>query len=119
MNKEKIAYFKERLVKEKVLLEEELKTVGQRNPNNPEDWEAKRTALDIDQADRNEVADEIEDFENNTSILMNLETRYNEVKNALERIASGTYGICEVSQDEIEDERLEANPAAATCMKHL
>jgi len=119
MNKEKIEYFKEKLLKEKALLEEELKTVGRINPDNPLDWEAKRTVLDIDQADRNEVADEIEDFETNTSILTNLEIRYNEVKKALGKIASGTYGICEVSAKEIEMERLEANPAAATCKEHL
>lgn len=40
------------------------------------------------------------------------------VNNALLRIENGTYGICAVSGEEIEPERLEAVPYATTCMKH-
>lgn len=40
------------------------------------------------------------------------------VNNALLRIENGTYGICTVSGEEIEPERLEAVPFATTCMKH-
>ena len=40
------------------------------------------------------------------------------VNNALLRIENGTYGICAVSGEEIEPERLEAVPFATTCMKH-
>lgn len=119
MNKEKLNSFKEKLLKEKALLEEELKTVGRINPSNPADWEAKRTTLDIDQADRNEVADEIEDFETNSGILNNLEIKYNEIKKALTKMDAGTYGICDVCEKEIEIERLDANPGATTCMAHL
>lgn len=40
------------------------------------------------------------------------------VNNALLRIDNGTYGICAVSGEDIEPERLEAVPFATTCMKH-
>lgn len=40
------------------------------------------------------------------------------VNNALLRIENGTYGICAVSGEEIEPERLEAVPYATTCMAH-
>lgn len=40
------------------------------------------------------------------------------VNNALLRIENGTYGICVVSGEEIEPERLEAVPYATTCMTH-
>ena len=40
------------------------------------------------------------------------------VNNALLRIENGTYGICTVSGEEIEPERLEAVPFATTCIKH-
>ena len=119
MNKEKLEYFKSKLLKEKTVLEEELKTVGRVNPDNPLDWETRRTTLDIDQADRNEVADEIGDFGTNLGILDNLEIKYNEIKKAIEKMNAGTYGICDVCQKEIEIERLEANPGATTCMAHL
>jgi RNA polymerase-binding transcription factor DksA len=119
MNKEKLEYFKSKLLKEKATLEEELKTVAAINPNNPADWEAKSQVLDTDKAERTEVADRVEGFETNRAILNDLEIRYNEVRDALARIEDGSYGICVVSQDEIEEDRLEANPAATTCKKHL
>lgn len=40
------------------------------------------------------------------------------VNNALLRIDNGTYGICAVSGEEIEPERLDAVPFATTCIKH-
>ena len=42
-----------------------------------------------------------------------------EVEAALERVASGGYGICEVCHGTIDAARLEARPAARTCIGHL
>ncbi len=111
--------FKEKLEKEFERLTGELKTVGRINPSNPADWEARPTEMDIQEADRNEAGDRIEEYETNTGILKELETRYNNVKRALKKIEDGTYGYCEVSGEQIERERLEANPAARTCLKHI
>ncbi len=119
MEENKKTHFKKKLESELALLESELKTVGRINPSNPNDWEPVPPNADIDSADRNIVADEIEDYENNTAILKDLEIRFNEVKNALQRIESNTYGICEISGEPIEEERLEANPAARTCKQHI
>ncbi|MFM2357424.1 MAG: hypothetical protein RJA61_161 [Candidatus Parcubacteria bacterium] len=110
--------FKQKLEQERELLRKELETVGRVNPDNPLDWEPRPTDTNFAAADPNEVADTIEDFEQNTGILKQLEIRWNEVKNALDKIEKGTYGTCEVSGDAIEKERLEANPAARTCMAH-
>ncbi|MEK7091498.1 MAG: TraR/DksA C4-type zinc finger protein [Patescibacteria group bacterium] len=38
---------------------------------------------------------------------------------ALAKIDAGNYGLCEISQEPIELDRLEANPSARTCKKHL
>lgn len=119
MDKTKLKHFEGLLIEELAILERELKTVGQRNPRNPADWEAKPDETDIAPADPNEVADHIESYEENTGILKQLEIRYNEVKKALEKIEQGTYGICEISHEPIELKRLEANPAAATCTAHM
>lgn len=100
-------------------VEGELKTVGRRNPANPNDWQATPNKGDIDEADENITADKIENFEGNSAILKQLETRYNEVRAALLRIAKGTYGVCDVCKKPIEEKRLEANPAATTCMAHM
>lgn len=113
-----IPHFKQKLEAELATLEAELKSVGRKNPDNPNDWEAKPPVENIPMADENEVADTIEDFEQNAAILKQLEIRYNEVKGALKRIADGTYGTCKVTGDPIELERLEANPAAETCIAH-
>jgi RNA polymerase-binding transcription factor DksA len=114
MNKKDLEYFKTKLEKEQNLLEDELKTVGRINPSNPNDWEPTPTKISVDSADENEVAGMIEEYEDNSAILKQLETQLNEVKAALDRIDKGTYGICEVTKEPIERDRLEANPSART-----
>ncbi len=119
MDKKDLKYFKEKLEKEKELLEGELATISRINPDNPNDWEATTTDIEVDSADENEVADKMEELEENKSILNQLEPQLNEVKAALKRIDDGNYGVCEISGDLIERERLEANPSARTSMKHM
>lgn len=111
--------FKTKLEKELATLEAELKSVGHKNPNNPKDWEASSGDVDINASDSADIADNIESYESNTAILKPLEIQYNDVKLALEKIKKGTYGICEVGGEEIEKARLEANPAAKTCVAHM
>lgn len=110
--------YKKKLEEELKSLEKELQSVGRRNPENPADWQATPADLDVSPADESELSDAMEEFEENTAILKELEIRYNEVKEALERIKVGTYGTCEISSEPIEEERLMANPAARTCIKH-
>ncbi|MDA8611278.1 TraR/DksA C4-type zinc finger protein [Candidatus Pacebacteria bacterium] len=111
--------FKEKLEEEKAKLEEELKTVGRKNPDNPEDWEA--TPGDVNQrsADMNKLASNIEEFETHTAILKQLEKQLLDVNDALKKIEEGKYGICEANGEQIEEGRLEANPAARTCHDHM
>ena len=111
-------HFKSILTKELAALETDLKSVGHVNPNNPKDWEASSGEVDINASDSADIADNIESYESNTAVLKQLETQYNDVKDALDKIAKGTYGICEVSAHPIEKERLEANPSARTCIAH-
>lgn len=112
-------HFKEALEKELSVLESELSTVGRKNPDNPSDWEATRPEDGIDEAEEGDVAENIEEYENNRGILNQLEIRLNEVKSALQKIENDKYGICEVGGEEIEEDRLEANPAATTCKLHM
>ncbi|MDP3402630.1 MAG: TraR/DksA C4-type zinc finger protein, partial [bacterium] len=81
-------------------------------------WEAtpEETGLEADPNDR---ADQMEEFGNNAAILTDLEHRYNDVVAALARIEDGTYGICTVSGEPIEEDRLEADPAAPTNKAHM
>jgi RNA polymerase-binding transcription factor DksA len=107
------------LDEEKKLIETELRRVGRVNPANPNDWEARPEEMDIQEADRNEAADRIEAYEENTAILKELETRWNNIKEAQARMDAGTYGTCAVGNEPIRKERLFANPAALTCVRHM
>ena len=106
------------LAEEKTRLESELQSLGRRNPSNPNDWEALPPEGERE-SDPNAAADLIEGYEENTAILKDLEIRYNEVLAALARIENGTYGVCIVSGEEIEEDRLNADPAANTCKAHM
>lgn len=111
--------YKTRLQEELELLETELKTVAKVNPDNKNDWEPKEVDLKVSTADANELADKREQYKENDAILYDLEIRFNNVKLALKKIEDGTYGICEISGEEIEEDRLDANPAARTCKEHI
>ena len=110
-------YFRTRLDKEKNELEASLGTVGRRNPSNPGDWEPLPQATG-QEADPVDAAELIEGYEDNTAILKDLETQYQAVLGALERIETGTYGVCGICGEEISEARLEANPSASTCVAH-
>ena len=114
-------YFKAKLLKEKELLQSELATVGVGNahPDSANGWDATAGTIEVDTADENEVADKMEELEENELILGQLEKQLVEVSAALERIDKGTYGVCEIGGEPIEKERLEASPSAKTCKKHM
>ncbi len=118
MEEEKISNLKEQLEREKALLEEELSTVGERDIRNPDDWIAAPADMDTSDSDPSERADAYEAYGENVGILHNLEIRYANVRGALTRIEEGTYGVCSVCGEIIEEKRLEANPAADTCIAH-
>lgn len=110
--------YKARLLEEKGTLETSLLTVGRRNPHNPSDWEPLPSEVGME-ADQNDQAEKLESYAENTAILNDLEIRYNAVIEALSRIEKGTYGVCSVSGETIEEDRLNADPAATTCKAHL
>ncbi len=114
----KIKHFEKKLEEQKKRLEAEMGGIGRSNPNVPGDWEAvpSERGMESDLADQ---ADVVMSHESNTAILADLETRYDTILSALTRIKNGTYGKCEVCGKEIEEARLEADPSATTCKKHL
>lgn len=118
MNKKDTEQFKERLLAEKAELEEELSGIGKRNPENPGEWDPTSGGLEVDSADENEVADKLEELEDNSGIAVKLEGQLKDVSDALERIEEGTYGICEICGKPIDVERLKANPSARISLKH-
>lgn len=105
-----------------VLLERELQELGKKMPldGGTVDWQATvPKGFEEDSADENETADKMEEFGENTAVLNDLENKYDEIKNALAKIDKGNYGMCEVCNEPIEEDRLIANPAATTCKVHM
>ncbi len=119
MTKKELEHFQAKLIKEKKLLEDELESVGRKDLGEQTNWDATPGKIEIDAADENEIADKFEELEENESILHHLEPQLKDVNDALDKIKNNTYGICEISGEPIEIERLEANPSARTCMKHM
>ncbi len=112
-------FYKEKLESEKARLENELSTIAQHSDQG-DTWQAVNTVVDEStDADANEVADKIEEYETNFGIAENLKKGLLDVNDALAKIDAGNYGICEVSGEEIEEDRLNANPAARTCKAHI
>lgn len=120
-----IPLFKKKLEEEKERLEKELSTVAQEKEakegqEGTSSWQALGTLVDEStEADPNEVADKIEEFETNQAITESFKAELRDINDALQKIEAGTYGMCEICNEEIEDDRLEANTSARTCKKHM
>jgi RNA polymerase-binding transcription factor DksA len=113
-----IHHFKEILVAEMSTLEEELATIAQPSEEVPATWVAIQTDTQIE-ADIHDQADLLDQYQENRALVEVLSPRYQQVVAAIERIENDTYGVCEVCGEDIEEERLEADPAASTCKAHL
>lgn len=115
LDKKKI---KEKLDGERDMLLGQLRDMGKLNPETGE-WEATPEELNARETDQNDMADRFEDFEARSSMIKVLEPRLNNILRALKALPRESFGKCEVCGKEIEMARLEANPAAKTCKKHL
>jgi len=113
-----IIFFKKQLEEEKQKLEGELGTVAKRNPDQPKDWNTTYPDMNIMAADKEEVADQEEEYENRASFELELESRLRDINDAMVRVETGKFGKCIVGGEDIDEARLRANPAAATCVKH-
>ncbi len=111
-------HYKHKLEEERSKLLAELGGIGSRDPKSHE-WEATATREDTENADSNSSADRFEDFEEKSALMTPLKAKLAQVESALKRIEDGTYGKCRVCNGPIEEARLEANPAAETCISHL
>jgi len=112
-------HYKKALEKELASLTEQLDKLGIKDPNDPSNWELKAPQIDVMRADENEAADKNEAWHIDSIVLDELEMRYKNILHALQKIEEGTYGVCEVSGEQIEEDRLDANPAARTCREHV
>ncbi|HNW71362.1 MAG TPA: TraR/DksA C4-type zinc finger protein [Candidatus Paceibacterota bacterium] len=109
---------KEKLEKERDSLVDGLKDMGKLNPETNE-WEATPEEIGYVETDQNDMADRFEDFEAKSSMTKVLQTKLANVLKALKGIGKESFGKCDICKKDIELARLEANPSARTCKKHI
>lgn len=120
MDKKIITDFEISLFKEKHNLEATLSRFAKKDPKLKGDWDTKYPQFGEEFGIyKDEIQDEVEEYDNLIGEEHVLEIRLKEVNEAINKIKSGKYGVCEEGKPHtIEIERLEANPAAKTCIKH-
>ena len=107
---------KKKLLTEQQELVADLDNIGIKYPDGS--WMVVPDKDDGTHADAIDNADITEDFEEKIARLNILEIRHAQVQKALDAVTAGTYGICEVSGEQIPEERLLANPSATTIVAH-
>src|ERR1041385_6095531 len=110
-------YFKTKLEQEKSLLESELNNIGHHNPLEPGSWEVTPAQTAAPET-RDDVAEKFEEWDERQAAEGPLVKQLQNVTSALVRLATGTYGLCQVCNQPIEESKLKANASTKTCLKH-
>lgn len=116
LSTEQITQLRSSLEAERATLQIDLSEHGAKEPDGV--WDPSSSGLDGEEADSTDAADQIEELVTNVPIVHDLAARTRDIDDALAKMTSGTYGVCEVGSEEIPWERLVANPAARTCIEH-
>jgi DnaK suppressor protein len=114
LNKKISDQLKAGLLKEKAELEKNLQQIAKPLDKKGGDYETTFEEIGTGKEDN---ATEIEQYSDNFSVEVVLEKKLQKIIEALKKIDSGTYGICEKCQQEIDTARLKANPSAKNCLK--
>jgi len=107
MNKKDVKRFKDLLIEERTSLIKK----------------ANKTLTEEATLDTNELPDEIDQAsaEYNQSFIFRLRDRekyyLSKIDKALEKIESGTFGVCEACEEPISPKRLEARPITTLCIR--
>lgn len=115
MDQKIIDELKKKLESEKESIQKELETFASKDPNSKDNWDTRYP--NREDGDKDEEADEVQEYENMISVEHNLEIRLKDINSALEKMEKGEYGVCEKCGKKIDPERLQALPEARTCLK--
>lgn len=116
MDAKTVEKLKKILEERRIKVEKDLESIAQKDPNMKGDYDAKFPDFGLSQS-TDEDALEVQAYENNLSVEYALEIRLQKINQALEKIAKGTYGICDNCDQPIDERRLEAMPETMTCTK--
>jgi len=111
--------YKETLEIELAQITKDLQELGIHNPLIKEDWIATPGETMDGEPDENVLADKVEDWQERRATLSVLETRFNNINRALQKMKDGTFGTCEIGGEPIDPARLSVNPSARTCKNHM
>ena len=116
-DKKTVEELRQKLEKEKIILEEELKKFAEKDEKLSGDWDTKYPRLNG--IGLEDAASEVEVYSNLLPIEHSLELRLKSIGEAIKKIALGLgkYGKCENCGQEINEERLKISPEAKTCSK--
>jgi len=119
ISKEIFEQLKNSLEKDKTRLEKELDSFAEKNKDVEGDYKAKWPVMgdELDEANLDVEASEIEEFGSRLSIEHALEEELKNINEALVKIEKGGYGICENCKKEMDINRLHANPSAKICIE--
>ena len=113
MKQELLAVSKQKLLKESEEILSILRARADKDVAIPNNFIAK--ANDSGSETEDEVI-RFEELEINNDVVQQMEIRLKAVKDALERLKLGSFGICLNCGKEINEDRLIANPAADRCI---
>ncbi len=114
IKKEKLKELKIKMEKERDALEEMMKEFAKESDQNPGDWNTRFPNFKAE-GTLDEEADEVEEYSSLLPIERTLETKLQNINDALNKIEKEKYGKCEVCDKDIQKERLELIPEAKTC----
>lgn len=106
------------LEKERDTLVEQLREIAKLNTDT-NTWEAMPEAQDRPETDQNDMADRAGDFEDRSARVPILEERLAAINSSLSHIDRKDFAKCVVCGKSIEAARMNANPAAKTCIEHV
>ena len=113
--KAQLEELKKQLEDERASLEQELQSFAAKNPQVKGDWRAIYPDLGSSAGQTDESEDEVEAYDATLPVEQALETKLNQVKQALARMTDGNYGNCQQCGQPIALARLKASPTATNC----
>jgi len=120
MNKKLLLESKQKLEKERTIIEEQLKRFAKKDERLKGDWDTRFPKWDGGEAGSGaleKAADEVEEYSTLLPIEYNLELKLKNIDLALEKIKKGKYGMCEKCGKKIDEKRLKIYPEARFCLK--
>lgn len=117
MDKQLQEKLKKQLEGEKKRLTKDLNFFAKKDPKLKWNWLTRFPFFGMSRSHKDEIAEQVEEYENLLPVEHSLEKRLEDVEKALAKVKKDNYGQCEKCQKEIEIKRLAVVPEARLCVK--